>query len=78
MAMLSLFYKSIWYDSICDRCETYTLSFSLQQKASDDLLQLAGNPFANMFGTGQPAAAGQPAQMQNNMWMANGNGEHET
>lgn len=24
MAILSLFYKSIWYDSICDRCETYT------------------------------------------------------
>ncbi|XP_011694390.1 PREDICTED: phosphatidylinositol-binding clathrin assembly protein LAP isoform X4 [Wasmannia auropunctata] len=45
------------------------------QKASDDLLQLAGNPFANIFG-GQPAAAtaGQPAQMQNNMWMTNGTG----
>ncbi|XP_011882444.1 PREDICTED: phosphatidylinositol-binding clathrin assembly protein unc-11 isoform X3 [Vollenhovia emeryi] len=47
------------------------------QKASDDLLQLAGNPFATIFG-GQPqpaAAAAQPAaQMQNNMWMTNGTG----
>ncbi|XP_032686916.1 phosphatidylinositol-binding clathrin assembly protein LAP isoform X15 [Odontomachus brunneus] len=49
-------------------------SDSQPQKASDDLLQLAGNPFANMFGTAQPAAAAQPAQMQNNMWMTNGNG----
>ncbi|XP_032686919.1 phosphatidylinositol-binding clathrin assembly protein LAP isoform X18 [Odontomachus brunneus] len=48
-------------------------SDSQPQKASDDLLQLAGNPFANMFGTAQPAAAAQPAQMQNNMWMTNGN-----
>ncbi|XP_032686915.1 phosphatidylinositol-binding clathrin assembly protein LAP isoform X14 [Odontomachus brunneus] len=47
-------------------------SDSQPQKASDDLLQLAGNPFANMFGTAQPAAAAQPAQMQNNMWMTNG------
>ncbi|XP_066582305.1 phosphatidylinositol-binding clathrin assembly protein unc-11 isoform X1 [Prorops nasuta] len=44
-----------------------------QQKASDDLLQLAGNPFADMFG-GPQAAAPQPAQVQNNMWMTNGNG----
>ncbi|XP_067206258.1 phosphatidylinositol-binding clathrin assembly protein unc-11 isoform X5 [Linepithema humile] len=46
------------------------------QQASDDLLQLAGNPFANMFGTPQPGApAAQPAaQMQNNMWMTNGTG----
>ncbi|XP_011334524.1 phosphatidylinositol-binding clathrin assembly protein LAP isoform X12 [Ooceraea biroi] len=43
------------------------------QKASDDLLQLAGNPFANMFGAPQPATGAQPAaQMQNNMWMTNG------
>ncbi|XP_011137404.1 phosphatidylinositol-binding clathrin assembly protein LAP isoform X17 [Harpegnathos saltator] len=48
-------------------------SDSQPQKASDDLLQLAGNPFANMFGTAQPAAAAQPAQMQNNMWMTNDN-----
>ncbi|XP_014482542.1 PREDICTED: phosphatidylinositol-binding clathrin assembly protein LAP isoform X9 [Dinoponera quadriceps] len=41
------------------------------QKASDDLLQLAGNPFANMFVQSAPSAA-QPAQ--NNMWMTNGNG----
>ncbi|XP_014482543.1 PREDICTED: phosphatidylinositol-binding clathrin assembly protein LAP isoform X10 [Dinoponera quadriceps] len=40
------------------------------QKASDDLLQLAGNPFANMFVQSAPSAA-QPAQ--NNMWMTNGN-----
>ncbi|XP_014482536.1 PREDICTED: clathrin coat assembly protein AP180 isoform X3 [Dinoponera quadriceps] len=39
------------------------------QKASDDLLQLAGNPFANMFVQSAPSAA-QPAQ--NNMWMTNG------
>ncbi|EZA57180.1 Phosphatidylinositol-binding clathrin assembly protein LAP [Ooceraea biroi] len=45
------------------------------QKASDDLLQLAGNPFANMFGAPQPATGAQPAaQMQNNMWMTNGTG----
>ncbi|XP_076168121.1 phosphatidylinositol-binding clathrin assembly protein lap isoform X16 [Ptiloglossa arizonensis] len=43
------------------------------QKASDDLLQLAGNPFADMFGGSQPAPA-QTAQTQNNMWMTNGNG----
>ena len=43
-----------------------------QQKASDDLLQLAGNPFADMFGAPQPAAP-QPAPPQNNMWMTNGN-----
>ncbi|XP_076168123.1 phosphatidylinositol-binding clathrin assembly protein lap isoform X18 [Ptiloglossa arizonensis] len=42
------------------------------QKASDDLLQLAGNPFADMFGGSQPAPA-QTAQTQNNMWMTNGN-----
>ncbi|XP_012543228.1 phosphatidylinositol-binding clathrin assembly protein isoform X4 [Monomorium pharaonis] len=43
------------------------------QKASDDLLQLAGNPFANMFGAQPATATGQPAaQMQNNMWMTNG------
>lgn len=44
------------------------------QKASDDLLQLAGNPFADMFGAPQQAPAAQPAQVQNNMWMTNGNG----
>ncbi|XP_020711368.1 phosphatidylinositol-binding clathrin assembly protein unc-11 isoform X3 [Athalia rosae] len=43
------------------------------QKASDDLLQLAGNPFADMFGNGQPQQP-QPAPVQNNMWMTNGNG----
>ncbi|XP_018356964.1 PREDICTED: phosphatidylinositol-binding clathrin assembly protein unc-11 isoform X11 [Trachymyrmex septentrionalis] len=43
------------------------------QKASDDLLQLAGNPFANMFGAQPPTGTTQPAaQMQNNMWMTNG------
>ncbi|XP_043484203.1 phosphatidylinositol-binding clathrin assembly protein LAP isoform X3 [Leptopilina heterotoma] len=42
----------------------------LSQKASDDLLQLAGNPFADMFG----APAPQPAPVQSNMWIANGNG----
>ncbi|XP_043484211.1 phosphatidylinositol-binding clathrin assembly protein LAP isoform X10 [Leptopilina heterotoma] len=41
----------------------------LSQKASDDLLQLAGNPFADMFG----APAPQPAPVQSNMWIANGN-----
>ncbi|XP_076230487.1 phosphatidylinositol-binding clathrin assembly protein lap isoform X24 [Nomia melanderi] len=41
------------------------------QKASDDLLQLAGNPFADMFGGAQTAPA-QAAQPQNNMWMTNG------
>ncbi|XP_011498202.1 PREDICTED: phosphatidylinositol-binding clathrin assembly protein LAP isoform X4 [Ceratosolen solmsi marchali] len=43
------------------------------QKASDDLLQLAGNPFADMFGGSQPTAA-PPTSVQNNMWMTNGNG----
>ncbi|XP_018407648.1 PREDICTED: phosphatidylinositol-binding clathrin assembly protein LAP [Cyphomyrmex costatus] len=43
------------------------------QKASDDLLQLAGNPFANMFGAQPASGTTQPAaQMQNNMWMTNG------
>lgn len=45
------------------------------QRASDDLLQLAGNPFADMFGAPQPAAA-QTAQAQNNMWITNGNGKY--
>ncbi|XP_076232301.1 phosphatidylinositol-binding clathrin assembly protein lap isoform X24 [Calliopsis andreniformis] len=45
---------------------------SQPQKASDDLLQLAGNPFADMFGAPQPASA-QPAQAQNNMWITNDN-----
>ncbi|KYN05922.1 Phosphatidylinositol-binding clathrin assembly protein LAP [Cyphomyrmex costatus] len=45
------------------------------QKASDDLLQLAGNPFANMFGAQPASGTTQPAaQMQNNMWMTNGTG----
>ncbi|XP_015122638.1 phosphatidylinositol-binding clathrin assembly protein unc-11 isoform X4 [Diachasma alloeum] len=44
------------------------------QKASDDLLQLAGNPFADMFGAPQPGAPVQPAPPGNTMWMANGNG----
>ncbi|XP_015122650.1 phosphatidylinositol-binding clathrin assembly protein LAP isoform X15 [Diachasma alloeum] len=43
------------------------------QKASDDLLQLAGNPFADMFGAPQPGAPVQPAPPGNTMWMANGN-----
>lgn len=47
----------------------------LSQKASDDLLQLAGNPFANMFGTPQPAAPAAQSAAQNNMWMTNGTGE---
>lgn len=47
---------------------------SQPQKASDDLLQLAGNPFADMFGPSQQAQQAQPAQVQNNMWMTNGNG----
>ncbi|KAF4524465.1 hypothetical protein B566_EDAN013079 [Ephemera danica] len=43
-------------------------------KASDDLLQLSGNPFADMFGGAptvppQPAAAAAPAS---NMWATNG------
>ncbi|XP_072742768.1 phosphatidylinositol-binding clathrin assembly protein LAP isoform X18 [Anoplolepis gracilipes] len=46
----------------------------VSQKASDDLLQLAGNPFANMFGTPQPAAPGAQPAAQNNMWMTNGTG----
>ncbi|CAB0039827.1 unnamed protein product [Trichogramma brassicae] len=44
------------------------------QKASDDLLQLAGNPFADMFGAPAPqAVTAQPVPVQNNMWMTNGN-----
>ncbi|XP_011261225.1 clathrin coat assembly protein AP180 isoform X11 [Camponotus floridanus] len=43
----------------------------LSQKASDDLLQLAGNPFANMFGAPQPAAPTAQSATQNNMWMTN-------
>ncbi|XP_070522459.1 phosphatidylinositol-binding clathrin assembly protein LAP isoform X15 [Cardiocondyla obscurior] len=46
------------------------------QKASDDLLQLAGNPFANMFGAQSATVTTQPsAQMQNNMWMINAAGQ---
>ncbi|KAK7872521.1 hypothetical protein R5R35_013764 [Gryllus longicercus] len=45
-------------------------------KASDDLLQLSGNPFADMFGGGAvapapPVAAPAPAQ---DMWLSNGFG----
>lgn len=41
-------------------------------KASDDLLQL-GNPFADMFGGPQPAAAAPASTAAgNNMWMSNG------
>ncbi|XP_023316433.1 phosphatidylinositol-binding clathrin assembly protein LAP isoform X16 [Trichogramma pretiosum] len=44
------------------------------QKASDDLLQLAGNPFADMFGAPAPqAVTAQPVPVQNNMWMTNDN-----
>ncbi|XP_046435379.1 phosphatidylinositol-binding clathrin assembly protein LAP isoform X15 [Neodiprion virginianus] len=44
------------------------------QKASDDLLQLAGNPFADMFGNAQAQPQPvQPAPGQNNMWMTNDN-----
>ncbi|XP_020286850.1 phosphatidylinositol-binding clathrin assembly protein LAP isoform X10 [Pseudomyrmex gracilis] len=42
------------------------------QKASDDLLQLAGNPFANMFGAPQPTVPATQPAAQNNMWMTNG------
>ncbi|XP_006607495.1 phosphatidylinositol-binding clathrin assembly protein LAP isoform X1 [Apis dorsata] len=52
---------------------TITSTESQPQKASDDLLQLAGNPFADMFGTPQSIAA-PTTQTQNNMWMTNGNG----
>ncbi|XP_006607501.1 phosphatidylinositol-binding clathrin assembly protein LAP isoform X5 [Apis dorsata] len=51
---------------------TITSTESQPQKASDDLLQLAGNPFADMFGTPQSIAA-PTTQTQNNMWMTNGN-----
>ncbi|XP_006607498.1 phosphatidylinositol-binding clathrin assembly protein LAP isoform X3 [Apis dorsata] len=50
---------------------TITSTESQPQKASDDLLQLAGNPFADMFGTPQSIAA-PTTQTQNNMWMTNG------
>ncbi|KAK3926190.1 Phosphatidylinositol-binding clathrin assembly protein LAP, partial [Frankliniella fusca] len=41
-------------------------------KASDDLLQLSGNPFADMFGTGPaPTSAPAPAPAANS-WMTNG------
>ncbi|XP_055590390.1 phosphatidylinositol-binding clathrin assembly protein LAP [Uranotaenia lowii] len=40
-------------------------------KASDDLLQL-GNPFADMFGAPQPAAATAAPAMGNNVWASNG------
>lgn len=44
-------------------------------KASDDLLQL-GNPFADMFGAPQPAAAPNSVPpTANNMWMGNSNGK---
>ncbi|XP_065332440.1 phosphatidylinositol-binding clathrin assembly protein LAP isoform X8 [Cloeon dipterum] len=39
-------------------------------KASDDLLQLAGNPFADMFG-GQPAQPAAAAAAPTNMWASN-------
>lgn len=55
---------------------TNLLQQQLSQKASDDLLQLAGNPFANMFGTPQSAAPTAQSATQNNMWMTNGTGEH--
>ncbi|XP_006607504.1 phosphatidylinositol-binding clathrin assembly protein LAP isoform X8 [Apis dorsata] len=51
---------------------TITSTESQPQKASDDLLQLAGNPFADMFGTPQSIAA-PTTQTQNNMWMTNDN-----
>ncbi|XP_076757811.1 phosphatidylinositol-binding clathrin assembly protein lap isoform X9 [Xylocopa sonorina] len=51
-----------------------TTTESQPQKASDDLLQLAGNPFADMFGGTQAASGPTATQPQNNMWMTNGNG----
>ncbi|XP_034944597.1 phosphatidylinositol-binding clathrin assembly protein LAP isoform X5 [Chelonus insularis] len=45
---------------------------SQTQKSSDDLLQLSGNPFADMFGAPQPAAVQPPAT--SNVWITNGNG----
>ncbi|XP_043797057.1 phosphatidylinositol-binding clathrin assembly protein LAP isoform X12 [Apis laboriosa] len=53
---------------------TITSTESQPQKASDDLLQLAGNPFADMFGGTPQSIAAPTTQTQNNMWMTNGNG----
>ncbi|XP_043797056.1 phosphatidylinositol-binding clathrin assembly protein LAP isoform X11 [Apis laboriosa] len=52
---------------------TITSTESQPQKASDDLLQLAGNPFADMFGGTPQSIAAPTTQTQNNMWMTNGN-----
>ncbi|XP_052119956.1 phosphatidylinositol-binding clathrin assembly protein LAP isoform X3 [Frankliniella occidentalis] len=41
-------------------------------KASDDLLQLSGNPFADMFGTAPAPAAAPTAVPGVNSWMTNG------
>ncbi|KAK0081048.1 hypothetical protein PV326_007876 [Microctonus aethiopoides] len=46
---------------------------SQPQKASDDLLALEGNPFADMFGAPQVAPV-QNVAAPRNMWMTNGNG----
>ncbi|XP_043797061.1 phosphatidylinositol-binding clathrin assembly protein LAP isoform X15 [Apis laboriosa] len=51
---------------------TITSTESQPQKASDDLLQLAGNPFADMFGGTPQSIAAPTTQTQNNMWMTNG------
>lgn len=66
----------IWLEIVCLRFHSNRISLQqLSQKASDDLLQLAGNPFANMFGTPQPGAPAGQSAGQNNMWMTNGTGE---
>ncbi|XP_046752291.1 phosphatidylinositol-binding clathrin assembly protein unc-11 isoform X9 [Diprion similis] len=60
---------------IVDLFSSAPVTDNQSQKASDDLLQLAGNPFADMFGNSQPQPQPvQPAPVQNNMWMTNGNG----
>lgn len=55
---------------IVDLFSSATAAETQSQKASDDLLQLAGNPFADMFS----APTGQMPPATNNMWMSNGNG----
>lgn len=48
-----------------------SLFFLQSTKASDDLLQLSANPFADMF-SAPPQTASVPVTAVSDMWLSNG------